>query len=212
MLTSFIIWRKQLIPSPNKPFKTNGRYVPEPSVTRPASLTSSFSPCSPCTATPALGCRGPQTPANTSAIQGNTNAKYLHCTANEELSGSVSQVEVSGLENITTSPHHHHGDAHAISRPLHDLQVRLAKNPSPPVFEVPVELRHTKHCLGEHCQETHRLNKGTDVDQEEHEDGANQGNHHDELNITMKIQLQVPLQSNTWGSLSTARRTEGPSQ
>ena len=56
-----------------------------------------------------------------------------------------------------------------------------------PVLEIPIELWHPKHGLGEHSEEPNSLNEGAEVDQEEHEDGGEDCDEHDELDIAWEV-------------------------
>ena len=103
----------------------------------------------------------------------------------------IPQVEVRGLEDISTGPHDHHLQAHSIGGS---------------VLEISVELRHPEHSLSEHSQEADSLNKGTEVDQEEHEDGGKDGDEHDELHIAGKVgpgpkELRIKIGENSGFSL-----------
>ena len=63
---------------------------------------------------------------------------YLESATDEELRRGVPDVEVAGLEEVPAGPHGHHGEGHAVGGA---------------VLEVPVELGHAQHGLGEDGQE-----------------------------------------------------------
>ena len=75
-----------------------------------------------------------------------------------------------------------------------------------PVLKIPIELGHPEHGLSEHCQETNRLNEGAEVNQEEHEDGGEDRDEHDKLDIAWKVgpgpeELRIKIGENSGLSL-----------
>ena len=71
--------------------------------------------------------------------------------------------------------------------PLKKHQNLLFPEKAEPVLEIPIELWHPKHGLGEHSEKPNSLNKGAEVDQEEHEDGGEDCDEHDELDIAWEV-------------------------
>ena len=83
--------------------------------------------------------------------------RHLQGAADEELSRSLPQDEVSSLEDVPAGPHDHHGETHPIRRL---------------VLKIPVELWHSQHGLSQDCHQPNRFHKPGEVDQKIHQEAT----------------------------------------
>ena len=79
---------------------------------------------------------------------------YLEGATYEELRRSMSQNEVSSFEDVSTSPHDHHGQTHPVGGF---------------VLKISVKLGHAEHRLREDCHEADRLYEPVKVQQQIHQ-------------------------------------------
>ena len=82
---------------------------------------------------------------------------YLEGAADKELRRSFPEDKVSSFEDVSTGPHDHHGQTHAIGGL---------------VLKISVKLRNSETGFSKDCHKANRFHKPGEVDQEVHEEGS----------------------------------------